>query len=294
MGQRKSGEGTEAPTLLVTGAGGGIGLATCVAAAEAGFEVFAGLRPGRRGEAARAELRQAAPSVEALELDVTDQDSVDAALGAVLDRHGRIDALVNSCGVTIHGAAEDFGDAEVEQMVAVNFTGPFRVIRAAAPSMRERASGRIVNVTSIGARTVSPYFNFYSATKHALAALSISLRYELERFGIAVTMVEPGAVRTGISAKAEVLAPSGSPHAERVQAVAERVRAGLEAGIDPAVPAARITEILNDPAPPFRVLVGEDAIRLAEATRELEGEQLFARMKGHWFAEESTPNTGAS
>lgn len=280
-------------TLLVTGAGGGIGLATCVAASQAGHEVFAGMRPGARVAAAREELERQAPGVEVVELDVTDQASVDAAIATVLDRHGQIDALVNCCGITIHGAAEDFSDDEVEQMIGVNLTGPFRVIRAALPSMRERRSGRIVNVTSIGARTVSPYFNFYAATKHGLAALSISLRYELEQFGIAVTMVEPGAVRTEISAKARVLTPPGSPHTARVEALAEGIRGGLEEGIDASIPGARITELLDDPAPPLRLPVGDDASRLARETRELDDEQLFARMGVLWFEEESPSNTGA-
>jgi NAD(P)-dependent dehydrogenase (short-subunit alcohol dehydrogenase family) len=281
-------------TLLVTGAGGGIGLETCVAASEAGWAVFAGMRPGSRAAAAREQLERRAPGVESIELDVTDQGSVDAAIAAVLDRHGRVDAIVNCAGITIHGAAEDFDDRQIEEMIGVNLTGPFRVIRAAVPSMREHGFGRIVNVTSIGARTVSPYFNFYAATKHGLAALSISLRYELERFGIAVTMVEPGAVRTEISAKARVLTPPGSPHAERVQALADGIRGGLEEGIDATIPGTRITELLDDPAPPLRVPVGDDALRLARQTRELDDEQLFARMGVLWFEEESPSTTGAT
>lgn len=281
-------------TLLVTGGGSGIGLATCVAASKAGYAVYAGIRPSERAEAARAKLAGLDETIAPLSLDVTDQAAVDAAIAAVLADHGRLDAVVNCAGIAIQGATEDFDDASVDQIIGANLIGPFRVIRAAAPVMREQRRGHIVNVTSIGARTVSPYFNFYAATKHGLAALSISLRYELEQFGIKVAMVEPGAINTGIAVKAQVLAPKESPHAEQIEELMVRIRAGLAEGIDPAIVGARITELLEDPDPPLRVVIGEDAERLAGLVREFEGDDLYLRVKSHWFPEEDPFNAGAT
>jgi len=181
-------------TVLVTGASSGIGQATAAAFARAGFRVFGTSRrqlPGRDG-------------TQMLELDVRSGESVQHCVREVLARAGQIDVLVSNAGVMHQGIAEETTAAEAEAVFGVNLFGTARVIDAVLPGMRERRSGRIINVGSLAAWLGEPGEGIYAASKAALARYTEALRHEVWHCGIRVSLVEPGAFATGVMAAASV------------------------------------------------------------------------------------------
>ena len=182
--------------VLVTGASSGIGRAGAIELAGRGHRVFASARRLAELEA----LAEAHSGITALPLDVTDGESVDAAVGAVDELtagHG-LDVLVNSAGYALGGPIEALSSEAVEHQFQTNVFGLLRVTRAFLPRMRARRSGRVINVSSVVGRVVFPGMGVYSASKFAVEALSDALRMELAGFGVFVSLIEPGFVTTDI------------------------------------------------------------------------------------------------
>ncbi len=185
---------------VITGASSGFGRLTAEALAAAGWRVYAGVRnvADRNADAAK-RLREA--GVMVVELDVTDDASVDAAAARVLEEAGAVDVLMNNAGSGYFGIIEAFTPAAIERQFAVNVFGPLRVNRAFLPSMRYRRRGLIVYVSSTLGRYVLPFSGPYAASKWAIEAFAEVSSYELAPFGVDVTILEPGAFRTEIFAK---------------------------------------------------------------------------------------------
>jgi len=184
-------------TVLVTGATSGIGRFTALHLAKKGHRVIA----AGRNEAALEELRAA--GLVPLKLDLTDRGSIDAAvaeLDAVTEGYG-VDVLVNNAGYGLFGPTEMLDDDDVRAQFETNVFGLLSLTKALIPKMRERGRGRIVNVSSVGGKIVFPFGGVYHATKFALEALSDALRMELRGFGISVSVVEPGYIKTEFAAR---------------------------------------------------------------------------------------------
>jgi NAD(P)-dependent dehydrogenase (short-subunit alcohol dehydrogenase family) len=182
--------------VLVTGASSGIGKASAVELAKRGHDVFAAARREHELE----ELARRHERIVPVAVDVTDADSVRAAanrVGELTGGHG-IDVLVNSAGYALGGPVEALSGEAVEHQFQTNLFGLLDVTRAFLPQMRERRSGRIINVSSVVGRVVFPGMGVYSATKFALEAISDALRMELAPFGVSVVLIEPGFVKTDI------------------------------------------------------------------------------------------------
>ncbi|MFL6250780.1 MAG: SDR family oxidoreductase, partial [Actinomycetes bacterium] len=188
-------------SILITGATSGIGRDAALRLARAGHLVLAG---GRRPDALAALARDARGRLEPVTLDVTDPASVAAARALVERRTGGrgLDVLVNNAGYALPGPLEALADADLRGLFDTNLFGLLAVTRAFVPAMRERGQGRVVNVGSIMGRVAMPLLGAYNATKHAVAAMTETLRMELAPFGITVVLVEPGAVRTGFASRA--------------------------------------------------------------------------------------------
>lgn len=186
---------TEMPILL-TGCSSGIGRAAAERLGRSGRLVYA---TARRLDAI-AELEAA--GCRLLQLDVTDEESMSAAVQAVTAAHGRVGALVNNAGYGEYGAIEEVPMDRVRRQFETNVFGLARMCQLVLPGMRAAGSGRIVNVSSMGGRLVFPGGGYYHATKYAVEAISDALRYELRPFGIAVSIVEPGPIRTEFGAVA--------------------------------------------------------------------------------------------
>jgi NAD(P)-dependent dehydrogenase (short-subunit alcohol dehydrogenase family) len=182
------------PVVLVTGVSSGIGRAVASAFAEKGFEVFGTSRNPRNTEPIA--------GVEVVQLDVTDPESVSAAVATVIQRAGRIDIVVNNAGFGVLGAAEESSIAQAQQLFDTNFFGLVRLTREVLPHLRAQRSGRIINISSVLGFLPAPYGALYAASKHAVEGYSESLDHETREFGVRVTVVEPGYTSTSFEANA--------------------------------------------------------------------------------------------
>ncbi|MGP3776934.1 oxidoreductase [Streptomyces sp. SDT5-1] len=244
---------------LVTGASSGFGRAITEAAVAAGDVVVA----AARRTAPLDGLVAAYPDqVETLALDVTAVEDVRAAVDGVVERHGRIDVLVNNAGRGMVGSVEEASDAELRDLMDLHFFGPAALTRAVLPHMRGRRSGTIVQLTSMGGRFAFAGVGAYCATKFALEGLSEALAAEVAPLGIRVLIVEPGAFRTGFAGSAS-LAPASTLDAYRdtVGPVLSALPggSGQEPG-DPAKAAAALLTAIDAEEPPLRLPLGNDAV----------------------------------
>jgi NAD(P)-dependent dehydrogenase (short-subunit alcohol dehydrogenase family) len=244
---------------LITGASSGFGRAIAEAALAAGDIVVAA---ARRTDALADLVASAPERVTALALDVTDADRISAAVAQVLDGHGRVDVLVNNAGRGAIGAAEETTDRELRDLMDLHFFGPAALTRAVLPGMRERGTGAIVQMSSMGGRFTFAGVGAYSATKFALEGWSEALAKEVERFGIKVLIVEPGAFRTSFNGPGALLMSKPIPaYDEQI----EPLRTGMpdddgkQPG-DPAKAAAAILLALDSQDPPLRLALGNDAV----------------------------------
>ena len=248
--------------VLVSGCGSGFGTLCARAFAGAGDTVVAAVRDLGRHQFGAGE------AVDVRQLDVTDQDSIDACINSVLGEHGRVDVLVNNAGVHLLGAIEDMGENELRRVFETNFFGSINLARAVLPAMRKAGRGHVISVSSIGARVGRAMDGAYCASKAALETAMEAMRYEVARFGVQVSIVVPGAYRTGIGRhfddEADECSPYRELHAFRLLKVSEAVSKGG----DPAEVAELIRTIADDPSPGFRYLAGE---RARELERSLVG-----------------------
>ncbi|MBR1850591.1 MAG: SDR family NAD(P)-dependent oxidoreductase [Bacteroidales bacterium] len=200
-----------AKVILVTGASSGIGFDTAQRLAAMGHKVYAAAR--------RVELMEPLRNdgVEVLSLDVTNEQSMSAAIDTILTREGRIDVLFNNAGYGYFGAVEQVAMAEARRQLEVNVFGLARLCQLVIPIMRRQGSGRIVNTSSIAGRSVFLFGGWYNVSKYSVEALSDAMRIELKPYGIDVVMVEPGPIRTdwGIIAARHLRESSAdTPYAE--------------------------------------------------------------------------------
>jgi NAD(P)-dependent dehydrogenase (short-subunit alcohol dehydrogenase family) len=200
-----------AQTILVTGSNSGFGRLIVETLARQGYSVFAGMRAvdGRNSSAA-AELRGLANreqlALHIIELDVTDDASVEQAITSVIAATGRLDVVLNNAGVAYIGPLEAYTPEQVQQQVATNVFGVLRVNRAALPQMRQQGSGLLLQIGSLAGRVALPFQGLYGATKFALEGLIESYRDELAPFGIDAALIEPGTYPTSIGANHQVAA----------------------------------------------------------------------------------------
>lgn len=239
---------------LVTGASSGIGQATAERLAKAGYTVYGTSRQGRQA---------GQRGFEMLALDVTLDDSVEAAVAKVVALHGRIDLLVNNAGFGVAPAGAE--ESSIEQAQAIfdtNFFGIVRMTRAVLPHMRRQRSGRIINIGSVLGFLPMPYGALYAATKHAIEGYSESLDHELRTRGIRVSVVEPAYTKTPFDAN--FLEPDAmlDDYREARVAVTERVRQVMTTADQPGVVADVVLKAASAAQPKLRYTAGGLASRL--------------------------------
>lgn len=192
--------------ILITGTSTGFGRTAAEALAERGYKVIATMRDiaGRNASTAEA-LRSLASGkgwdLDVLEMDVTDDASVNRAVQQALERAGRIDVVINNAGIAALGLTEGYTVEQFQQILDVNLYGVVRVNRAVLPAMRRQRSGLLIHVSSGAGRAVVPGFAVYSASKFALEAVADAYRFDLSQFGVDSVLVEPGIHRTPILEK---------------------------------------------------------------------------------------------
>lgn len=177
-------------TILITGASSGIGKATAEYFLERGWNVVATIRSPEKSEFTDSS------NLLLLPLDVTNSESIKTAINTTIEKFGGISAVVNNAGYGIIGAFEDTNEANIRKDFDVNFFGMQNVIREVLPHFRKQKSGVIVNISSMIGRIPFPFFSTYTASKFAVEGFSLSLQFELEKFGIRVKLIEPGTIKT--------------------------------------------------------------------------------------------------
>lgn len=183
-------------SVLITGAGTGFGLATALQLAGRGLRVYASVPDLSQQEAVEAAARERGVSLEVLQLDVTDPQSIRSAVAAILSKSGGIYGVVNNAGLGLRGFFEDLSETEIRRLFGVNVFGVMAVTREVLPHMRAARRGRIVIISSAGGRIASMTLSAYCAGKFALEGFGESLALEVAPFGLSVCLIEPGIVMT--------------------------------------------------------------------------------------------------
>jgi NAD(P)-dependent dehydrogenase (short-subunit alcohol dehydrogenase family) len=202
-------------TVLITGATDGSGKAAALLLAERGYHVFAAGRSAEKRAELEALARERKLPLDALELDVCDDASVELAVSSVLAQTGALDVLINNAGMSYVATVEDMTMDDWRRQFETNFFGVIRVTHAVLPHMRERRQGRILMMSSVSGLVTPPTQGAYSASKHALEGLSNALRLELYPFHVEVILIEPGYIVTNIQ---QVAVELTKPYQQKIQA----------------------------------------------------------------------------
>ncbi|PZP84173.1 MAG: short-chain dehydrogenase/reductase [Azospirillum brasilense] len=236
---------------LVTGASSGIGKAIAQRLHKEGWSVW--------GTSRNQPDSNWPEDVRHVVLDVTDAASVAACIAHVIAAAGQLDLVVNNAGVTLLGAIEETSDAEALGVLETNLLGVHRVVREVLPHFRTRGAGRFVCIGSIAGFLPKPYEAFYAAGKHALEAYCESLDHEVRHLEIRCVLIEPGYVKTGLSAAAKRSAIQLPCYAEVMQRIETGLAEEIENGCAPDEVAGAVLQAATNPDPHLRYLFGKDA-----------------------------------
>ena len=241
--------------ILLTGASSGIGYQTAESLAKEGHVVYGAARRTEKMET----LKQF--GVKPIYLDVTDEESIKSSIDTIIGDERRIDVLINNAGYGSYGAIEDVEISEAKMQFEVNLFGLARLVQLVLPHMRKQKSGRIINVSSMGGRLTTYFGAWYHATKYALEAFSDALRMEVADFGIDVSLIEPGGIKTdwGIIA-ADKLANSakGGAYEKEAMKTAKGKKKKYSGNLlsNPIVITKAISKAVNSNRPKARYFIG--------------------------------------
>ncbi|AMP05053.1 oxidoreductase [Collimonas pratensis] len=241
---------------IVTGASSGIGEVTAERLVKAGYKVYGSSRRGAQGHSGKR-------AFEMLALDVSSDESVAAAVKEVLRLEGRIDLLVNNAGFGVApAAAEESSIRQAQAIFDTNFFGIVRMIRAVVPHMRQRGSGRIINISSVLGYVPMPYMALYSATKHAVEGYSEALDQELRTQGIRVSLVEPAYIKSAFDANQLQPDEALEEYRDLRAGLDRRVKEALQGADGPEVVAETVLQVALAASPKVRYTSGALAARL--------------------------------
>ena len=223
-----------------------------------------------------------------VELDVSSDKSVNAAINKIKDEANRIDVVVNNAGYSLIGALEDLSMDEIKAQFETNLFGTIRVIKAVLPIMREQHGGTIVNVSSMAGRVGFPLFPVYSGTKFALEGVSESMSIETNPLGIKIVIIEPGTIRSNFASNAIVgkkAADPTSPYASQIEILQKSAARFINQG----TPADEVAKVILNAViidnPELRYLVGNDAIQMIEARKGMSDQEFGILVKQHLLAQ---------
>lgn len=256
------------PVALVTGASSGIGLATAQRLVERGYRVFGTSRnPEEKGKQT--------DTIEFLSLDVTVHGSVTKCVQTVVERAGHIDVLMNNAGYALLGAVEETAMEEAHAIFETDFFGAVRMTQAVLPIMRSQQNGKIIFMGVILGLIGQPFGAFLSSAKHALEGFSESLAYEVQPFGISVSLIEPAFVATNAGRVLHQADSRIAAYKEMREKASTKFLHDLQTGIQPEKVAHVVERIIEARSPRLRYPLGTQA-RWIPITRQLLPHQMFS------------------
>ena len=266
---------------LVTGSSSGIGFESCIALAKDGYRTFASMRDIKKAGEIKAIAKKENLPIDVIQLDVDNEESIVSAIKQVISDGGRLDVLVNNAGYGQFGCTEDVSVDDFRKQFETNFFSIIRIIQEVSPIMRNQNSGIIVNISSVIGRMGLPGFPAYISTKYALEGLSECLRYELGQFGIKVTLIEPGAIKTNFFDSMKIQESKADPQYKKLT---DHILSGLkmmsELGTAPSQVAEVIIKAIHADEILPRYIAGTDAAMFMEAKKaktDLEFEKYMSK-----------------
>jgi NAD(P)-dependent dehydrogenase (short-subunit alcohol dehydrogenase family) len=266
---------------LVTGSSSGIGLETVLALARDGYHTFASMRDIEKAGELEYAAKKENLSINVIELDVNNEESIVAAIKKIISEDKRLDVLVNNAGYGQFGCTEDVSVDDFRKQFETNFFSIVRIIQKVTPIMRNQKSGIIVNISSVAGRIGLPGSSAYISTKFALEGLSECLRYELGQFGIKTTLIEPGVIKTNFFNSMKIPESNADP---KYKELTEHILTGLkmmsELGTAPSQVADTVIKAINADEVLPRYVVGTDAAMFLEAKKgktDLEFEKYMSK-----------------
>ena len=254
-------------TCIVTGANSGIGRSTAITLAKNDYTVFATMRSLERGEKLREIAQELNLVIKAVELDVSDTDSVNQGVNEILEQTDQIDVLINNAGVGSNAVIEDVDIESDKSVFETNFWGVVRCIQAVLPTMRQQKSGHIIQVSSIAGRVGLPAQPIYSSSKWALEGLSENLAHDLSSFGVRVSIIEPGVTRTAILGKNNTV-PQNDDFENIYARMLDMYMQGIEANIRPEAVSETILRCLESSSHQLRWPVAWGAETMVDARHD--------------------------
>ncbi len=266
-------------TIFITGASSGIGLATAKLFQAKGWNVVATMRkPEVAGDLA------GLANVLVTRLDVTDSGRVETAVAAAVKRFGQIDVLLNNAGYGAYGPLENFSDDRVRRQFDTNVIGLLSMTRAVLAQMRQRRSGTIVNISSIGGQMTFPLGTLYYGTKFAVEGLSEALHFELAPLGIGVKIIEPGMIATDFAGRSFDFA--NDPPIDEYQDIVGKVMGAFAGNPVPPTPPELVAEVIfsavTDGTSRLRYRAGADAEALLDHRRDVDDDTFLAGIKAQF------------
>ena len=267
---------------VVTGSSSGIGLETALTLARNGFLTYATMRNLAKSDNIKAVADKDHLPIRIVQLDVTDDTSVNQAVQSIIKETERIDILVNNAGYALSGAFEDLSLEEIKNQYDTNFYGIIRTTQAVLPIMRKQRSGRIINISSGLGLFGFPGMSAYSSTKFAMEGLSESMAYELDQFGIKVILIEPGVIRTNIGNSiviAKKAQDSSSPYSQMMQKMGNNFKKFTENASSADVVANVVLEAAKSENPRLRYLAGKDMEMWMQSKNSMPDDEFCNSMK---------------
>lgn len=230
---------------IVTGASSGIGKETALLLKDNGYIVYGFNRK-----------KSTTDGIEFIETDITDSNSIAQSLKEVIDKHNRIDLLVNNAGMGISGSIESTPLNAAEHIFAVNFFGTFEITKQVLPYMRRQLSGRIITISSLASVFYLPYQGFYSATKSAITSLFNSLQLEVKPFNIKITTILPGDIKTAFTANRKKNPNEIEDYRDRMEKSLAVMERDEQNGMHPSLIAKEVLRQATKKFPSLTVVVG--------------------------------------
>ncbi|MGY5142520.1 MAG: SDR family oxidoreductase [Nitrosopumilus sp.] len=266
---------------IVTGTSSGIGFETAVALAKEGYHTFATMRDTSKGAELEDVIKKDNLSIEIIKLDVDDEKAIQSVIDQIIQKAGRVDVLVNNAGYGQFGCTEDVTVEEFRKQFETNFFSIVKLIQGVSPIMRKQNSGVIVNISSVVGRMGLPGSPAYISTKFALEGLTECLRYELGQFGVKLTLIEPGVIKTNFFDSMKVPQTNADPkYKQMTDFMLSGLKMMVQMGTAPAQVAQTIIKAINDKEIQPRYVVGTDAAMFMEAKKmktDLEFEKYMSK-----------------